>query len=159
MSHGLLINLRQRRVKHEFVSTTLTLDERRRFNVSVKGWREVNEQSRSLREMLVELLHDWGAFLQVSLYREALIHFLGGEPLVLRKINVYDGDTQIGVNEVCLLADDTILAVTALTKSRSAMRSHLQRFLRHTKMNFMQWINLNHHDIEFVTLTNRRTAE
>ena len=28
---------------------------------------------------------DWGAFLEVSLYQEALIHFLGGESRTLHK--------------------------------------------------------------------------
>src|SRR5438067_64046 len=34
MKHGRLVNLRTERVQHEFVSTTLTPDERRRFKVA-----------------------------------------------------------------------------------------------------------------------------
>jgi hypothetical protein len=32
------------------------------------------------------------------------------------------------------------------------MRGHLERLLRHTSLRAVQWINLNHHLAEFVTL-------
>ncbi len=152
MSHGLLMNLRPERVEHQFVSTTLDLAERRRFSIHDADWRPINEPSRWLREMLVKLLADWGAFLQVALYREAIIHFLGGPEVALRKILVFDGDQSLGFEEVCLLCDDTALAFTALTDGQPRMRDHLHRFLGHTRLACIQWINLNHHDIEFTTL-------
>ena len=37
------------------------------------------------------------------------------------------------------------------------MQDHLQRFLGHTRLAWIQWINMNQHDIEFRTLT--RLAE
>ena len=39
-----------------------------------------------LIEILEGLFQDWGAFLDASLYLEALIHFLGGEAMVCRKL-------------------------------------------------------------------------
>lgn len=152
MSHGLLLNLRQERVTHQFVSTTLDLAERRRFTIHDRNWRPVNEPSRWLRETVARLLADWGAFLQVALYREAIIHLLGGPAVVLRRIAIFDGDQSLGSEEVCLLCDDTALAFTALTDGQGRMRDHLRRFLGHTRLTCIQWINLNHHDIEFETL-------
>ena len=64
--------------------------------------------------ILLELLADWGAFLQTSLYREAIIHFFGGPQEALRRIPIYDGNALLGTHEVCLIADDTALALTAL---------------------------------------------
>jgi len=32
------------------------------------------------------------------------------------------------------------------------MKDHLQRFLQHTTLNAIQWINMNNHDIEFCTV-------
>jgi GxxExxY protein len=156
MRHGSLINLRPSRVKHEFISTTLTPAERRQFMLHDTEWQDVNEQSRLVRRTMIEVLTDWGVFLQVSLYREALIHCLGGEGLAVRKTDIFDGENPVGTHEVCLLGEDTILALTAITKSRDVMRDHLQRFLDHTKRTHVQWINLNHHKIEFVTLTRKR---
>ncbi len=152
MPNGLLLNLRPERVAHQFVSTTLDLAERRRCTIHDADWRPINEPSRWLREMFVRLLADWGAFLQVALYRDAIMHFLGGPEVALRKIPILDGDQSLGFDEVCLLCDDTALAFTALTDGQPRMRDHLQRFLGHTRLACMQWINLNHHDIEFTTL-------
>jgi hypothetical protein len=98
------------------------------------------------------LLADWGAFLQVELYREAVIHFLGGPNVALQKIPIFDGDQPLGFDEVCLLRENTALAFTALTGGQPQMRDHLQRFLSHTRLACIQWVNLNHHKIEFTTL-------
>ncbi len=152
MSNGLLVNLRPERVEHQFVSTTVDLAERRRCTIQDADFRPINEPSRWLRETIASLLADWGGFLQVALYREAIIHFLGGPEVALRKIPIWDGDQSLGVDEVCLLCDDTALAFTALTDSQAQMRDHLLRYLGHTRLACIQWINLNHHDIEFTTL-------
>ncbi len=159
MSNGLLVNLRTERVEHQYVSTTLDLAERRRFTIHDADFRPINEPSRWMREMIVRLLADWGAFLQVSLYREAIMHFLGGPEVALRKIPIWDSDQSLGFDEVCLLSDDTALAFTALTNGQPRMRDHLQRFLGHTRLAYIQWINLNHHDIEFTTIGRTIGAE
>ena len=78
LKHGPLVNFRTERLQHEFVSTTLTPEERRRFSVVEGEWVEMNPASRQFKAKTVELLDDWGAFLDVNLYREALVHFLGG---------------------------------------------------------------------------------
>lgn len=152
MSHGLLVNLRSERVAHRFVSTTLDPRERRRFTIHDADWSPLNEPSRWLRETVARLLAEWGAFLQLTLYREAIIHFLGGPERALRKVPIFDGDQTLGFEEVCLLCDDSALAFTALTNGQQRMRDHLQRFLAHTRLACIQWVNLNHHDIEFTTL-------
>ncbi len=157
MRHGLLLNLRPELVKHRFVSTTLDHAERRRFVVHDGEWRSINEPSRWLRERFVELLADWGTFLQVALYREAIIHWLGGADRALQRIPIYDGDAVLGTEEVCLLADDTVLALTALKDGQPQMQDHLRRFLKHSRLAYVQWINLYQHDVEFRTL--KRLAE
>lgn len=152
MRHGLLLNLRPELVKHQFVSTTLDQGERRRFTVFDSEWQNIHEPSRWLRERFVQLLADWGAFLQISLYREAIFHWLGGPERALRRIPIFDGDVPLGTDEVCLLTDDTAIALTALKDGQRQMQDHLQRFLRHTRLNGIQWINLAHHEIEFRSL-------
>ncbi len=52
-----------------------------------------------------------------------------------------------------LVFDDTAFAVSAVTKSTDGMRTHLGRFLAHTPLQHLQWINLNHHRIEFITFS------
>lgn len=153
MKHALLVNFRPERVEHEYLSTTLTPSERRRFAFVDKDWRMVNDASRQLRETLNDLLEDWGAFLDMVLYRDALTSFLGGAERVMGNVPVYSGERCIGEQPVHYLTHETVFALTALTRNRAAMEDHQRRFLKHTPLKHIQWINFNHHDIEFTTLS------
>ena len=110
-------------------------------------------KAQQLREKTIDLLNDWGAFLQVDLYRDAVTHFLGGVEAVVRKVNIYSGEQLLGEQEVRLLTDDTAFTFSAIADSTDKMRIHLERFLAHTPLLHLQWINLNHHRLEFVTLS------
>jgi GxxExxY protein len=152
MRHGLLLNLRLNKVQWQYVSTTLDADQRRRYRVDDSRYLPLNEASRQLRGLFVELLDDWGAFLETSLYRAAVIDFFGGPEVAMRRIGVYDYGTLLGTQEICLIADDTAFALSAMTKVKAEMKDHLQRFLAHTSLNAIQWINMDHHEIEFCTV-------
>lgn len=152
MKHGLLVNLRTAEVQKEFVSTTLDLTERRRATATDLDWMEINPASKKLRMIFDRLIKDWGAFLQVSLYREAIIHFFGGPEKVQNRIPVFAEDSHAGTHEVSLLADDTALALTAIKSNKERFRDHLERFLSHTALEYIQWINMDNHDIEYRTL-------
>jgi GxxExxY protein len=152
MQHALLVNLRPERVEHEFLSTTLTPVDRREFSFVDAGWRAVNDESGFLREKLGELLADWGAFLEIGLYREALTHFLGGAERVVGTVPVHSGERLLGKQEVHFLTADTAFALTAVPRNRAAMQDHQYRFLKHTPLKFIQWINFNRHNIELTTL-------
>jgi GxxExxY protein len=152
LKHGRLVNLRTERVQHEFVSTSLTPEERRRVRVVEVDWVELNMESRRLKAWTVELLEDWGAFLDVNLYREALVHFLGGPSVVCRAVEVLSGSRRLGTQKMNLLNEDTGFALTMMQSGTGAMRDHLVRFLHHTRLKAIQWINLNRHLAEFTTL-------
>ena len=157
LKHGCLVNFRTDRVQHEFVSTTLTLEERRRFRVEEGDWLELNAESRQLKLKAIELLKDWGAFLDVNLYREALVHFQGGALKVCQAVEVVSGRRQLGAQNLNLLNEHTGFAVTAKARDAGAMRDHLVRLLHHTRLGAFQWINLNRHIVEFTTLSKRGT--
>jgi len=152
MQHGLLVNLRPKSVEKKYISTHLNLVKRRRFSLANVCWNPINEASNRLRTLIIDLLTDWGAFLSISLYREAIIHFFGGSEAVLQPVPIYDRNQPVGTHPFCLLADDTAFAVTALQSDRSAMQEHLRRLLSHTKLACIQWINMHNHDIELRSL-------
>jgi GxxExxY protein len=152
LKHGRLVNFRTERVQHEFVSTTLTLDERHRFRVVEGDWMELNTESGQLKARTLELLEDWGAFLDVNLYREALVHFLGGPTSVCQAVEIFSGPRRLGTQSLNLLNEDTGFALTTKQQDAGAMRDHLERLLRHTRLKALQWINLNRHLVEFTTL-------
>lgn len=152
LHHGTMLNFRSERVQHEFVSTRLTASERRRYEVIVAHWNPLTRECRELHKILQELLMEWGAFLDPLLYRDALAHFLGGEERVVREVRVTSDGTVIGVQKVHLVADDVAFSVTASTHRPEAVLEHQRRFLRHTPLRALQWINLNHKRIEFRTI-------
>jgi hypothetical protein len=51
-----------------------------------------------------------------------------------------------------MLTDDIAFAVTASTHQPAAVLDHQRRFLRHTPLRAIQWVNLNHRQIEFRTI-------
>jgi len=155
LKHGRLVNFRTERLQHEFVSTTLTPEERRRFSVVEGEWVEMNPASRQLKAKTVELLDDWGAFLDVNLYREALVHFLGGANSVCKPVEIFSGPRPIGTQNLNMLDQDSAFAFTTKQGSASVMREHLERLLHHTRLKSIQWLNLNRHRVEFATLRPR----
>jgi hypothetical protein len=146
------VNFRTERLQHEFVSTTLTLEERRRFRVIDAEWVELSPASQQLKLRIIDLLKDWGGFLDINLYREALVHFLGGPEVVSRSIEIFSGSNPIGIQNFNMLDTDTAFALTMKQRDTNFMRNHLERLLCHTSLKAIQWINLNRHVAEFVTL-------
>ena len=158
MRHGLLMNFRPSKVQKRFVSTTLNLSQRRMIHVHDADWLPNDQSGQRLRDLFLAMLNDWGAFLQLSLYREALVHFFGGSSSVRRRIPIIYQGKESGSHEVCMIAEATAMALTGLKDGQSKMRIQLQRFLQHTRLSRIQWINMNNHDIEFRTLTNGATS-
>src|SRR5437899_1786419 len=145
LTHGCLVNFRTVRVQREFISTTLTAEERRRFTIVDRDWEEMNTESRQLKLKVIELMEDWGAILDVSLYCEALVHFLGGPLVVLQAVPIFSGSRQVGVQRINLLNEQTGFAITSTPRAVAVMRDHFERLLRHTQLQAIQWINLNRH--------------
>ena len=154
MQHGTLVNLRTNRVEHEFVSTRLTPQLRRHFRMADDLWQSINPESAALKHKMLELLQDWGAFLEVPLYREALTFCLGGPTVVDRPVEVFSGERRLGTQTLHLLTPDTAFALSAVTEAPADYGRHLARFLAHTHLRHLQWINLNHDVIELQTLSN-----
>lgn len=150
---GKLVNFRATRVDDEFINCPLRMADRLQFQFHVDRWQSLSDRCDWLRDLLNRLLGDWGAFLEINLYVDAITHFLGGEPLVLRQIPLSRAGIPLGLQQFHLLTNDIAFRVTALTKDQDKYESHLQRLLALTDLRAVQWINMNHHDMELVTLT------
>jgi GxxExxY protein len=151
--HGRLVNLRPERVEHEFISTTLTPADRRNLSFADLGWREVNSASTRLKATLMELAQDWGGFLDIALYREALTWFCGGPDKVCNAVEVFSGERLVGSQVMHLVARNTAFAISAIKSRHDEMRRHQLSFLEHTHLDHLQWINFNRHQIEFMTVS------
>jgi GxxExxY protein len=150
LHHGKLINFRPQSVEFRFVSTSLTMDERRSFRLVADQWDGSDEQSRLLLETLREFLEDWGAFLSIDLYKEALLHLLDSPGPAA--VPILSGGRQIGVQTMALLDKDTAWHISAARESVNRYQTHLERLLHHTPLRRIQWINMTGKIIAHKTL-------
>lgn len=67
--HGKLVNFRPAQVESKFINTSLTERTRKEFTVDSRRWNEPDPGSRILRTMFLEMLQDWGSFLEQRLLR------------------------------------------------------------------------------------------
>ncbi len=154
VKRGKLLNFRPARVQGRIVATGPTQEERRRFTCAFKDWVELTAASRLLRESALELLGDWGAFLEINLYQEALLHFLGGGSVIEHRVRLTHGAVELGTQRMFLHAPGVAFRLSSITQQQRYFEAHLRRLLMLTDLKAIQWINLNHAQIEFTTLEN-----
>jgi GxxExxY protein len=154
INHGKLINFKPNRVQSRFVNTTLNPLTRRNVELVTKRWQEIGEWSKQLREIFTDLLKDWGGFLELALYREALIHLFGGEDTVMRMVPVTRNGLSLGQQRFFLLSPQTAFRLTALSEDDAHFHElHLRTLLQHTPLQIVQWLNMTKHQVHFITLS------
>lgn len=151
VQRGKLLNFRPSKVEGKLLATGLAPEERARFTLSSEFWHELTPNCLTLRRFMTELLQDWGAFLDFALYREALAHLLGGTGVEQQIILRRDG-LSLGAQRMLLHAPEVAFRITACTENQNYFESNLRRLLSLTDLKAIQWINLNHAQIEFKTI-------
>jgi GxxExxY protein len=149
--HGKLVNLRRERVQHEFVNTTLTRADRIAFSIDDSKWNSA--ASRELKSWSIDLFRDLGAGLDLSLYREAVLHHCNPDSCVA-KVEVYGANGLVlGAQEQTLLNPETALHISAIDPNDCVyLESQLGRFLAHSALRTIQWINITRSLVTFTTL-------
>lgn len=154
VSRGKLINFRSERVQWRFVNTGLTCETRHIVHPDTSRWKELDPGSAQLRSTLLRLLGDWGAFLELPLYVEALTHFLGGDGIVA-SIPLSRNGKFLGHQKFRLLSLEIAFRITGLEEPEArTYEIHLRSLLSHTRLRALQWINILHHKVSFITLEN-----
>lgn len=153
LSHGKLINFRGESVEHEFVNTQLTHADRRSFTVAFRNWKETSRRPEPLAPWVVRLLRDLGTGLDIAMYESAVTHFLGGEDVVIKPIEIQDRARSVGKQKVRLANSASAIKVTSLDGDGfERFEDHARRFLTHTSLQAMQWINIRGDLVTFTTL-------
>jgi GxxExxY protein len=152
LNHGKLINMRPVSVESRYVSTRLTESKRHHYSFNMAGWNRSAPGAAMLHDTLTRLLDDWGAFLDVLLYREALIHFLGGENLVVKPIDICVGTRVVGKQKVSMAGEDSAFHISAIKDFYTTYEKHLVRLLEHSQLRYIHWINFQGDTIQLKTL-------
>lgn len=153
LHHATLLSFRTARVQHEFVSTHLTPALRRRVTWDLHKWKPLSPGCNVLYETMRRALADWGSGLDPTLYRDAITHFLGGEANVVREVEITSAHGTVGTQRLHALAPDIGFAVTASVHDPETVGEHQRRFLQHTPLRAIQWVNLNRQAVSLHTLT------
>jgi GxxExxY protein len=152
VQRGKLLNFRPLKVQGKMIATGLTQAERRCFRAFTEDWSDLTPACAVLRGTMLDLLQDWGAFLSAGLYQEALISLLGGGCNVEHRVSLRRGDHDLGAQRMFLHSPGVAFRVTGFTDGQDQPESHLRRLLALTELKAIQWINLNHAQIQFRTL-------
>jgi GxxExxY protein len=152
LSKGKLLNFRPSKVEGRLLATALSLAERRCFQAQSMRWRELSPECQKVQQVLLDLLADWGAFLEIGLYEKALTYFMGSEESIVRRLKVVRDSMYLGTHSFNVYSPGIAFRLTAITDPADDYQSHLRRLLAHTELQAIQWINLKHSQIQFVTL-------
>lgn len=116
------------------------------------GVREHDEAGTRFRERLLALLTDWGRGLDLALYTEAMIHFMGGKSRVAQRLPLSCGDQRLGTQDFNMLNSETAFRLTAFTDEPETWRESLHALLVLSPLQRLQWVNLGRQEIRFVTV-------
>lgn len=152
LRHGKLVNLGEGSVASKFVSTTLTPAERQDFTLDTASWWALAPAGDKLCALVSDMLADWGAFLAADLYREALVHLLGGPEQLLATVDIAAGGQVLGQQKVLLLAPGVVLHISSLSEPTTTYRRHVEAFLKHTSMRAVQWLNFGSGVVSLMTI-------
>lgn len=152
LNHGKLLNFGSTLVESQFVSTNLSEKIRHKYLINTIEWQAVTERCEILKSILLDLLSDWGTFLECQLYNEALIHFLGGYDKIIDTIDIYYDNQYIGRQKMCLLDNRIIFHLSAITTAFKRYEQNIRRLIGHTDIEVVQWINFAKHEVKFKTI-------
>lgn len=150
--HGKLVNFRSPSVKSRFVNAAVPVEQQRIFQLHTDYWTPLNDRGRFLFDVLMRIAQEWGVYLELNLYVDAITHFLGGEEIVVRDIPLCRNGMQLGRQKLHLISDDVAFRLTGITKHHERAQSNLRRLLALTPLSAIHWINFDRHDIQLVTL-------
>lgn len=154
LRHGMLINVRPEQVAKQYVNNVLSHADRRRFSPRHLGWDAAVAGAEKFESVLLELLHDWGTSLDLSLYEEALTCFLGGESQVVRPAAVEMDSVELGFLPLRFAAPGTAFKLTAFDgeEAKEPFMVHALKLVAHTRVEALLWANIARHEITFSCL-------
>ncbi len=152
IKHGKLINFRPNSVDSRFISTTLSTEDRLAFKLVEKEWRGDDCASRKLHEILCSLLNDWGVFLDINLYKDALMFFMNGSESNTKPVEIKVDGRIVGTQKMHLIDSNIACHLSAINDNPRLYETHIKRLLNHTSLNIIQWINFDKQTISLKTI-------
>lgn len=155
LPHGKLLNVRTELIQHEFINANMRLANRTQFHIDDSRFEQISSRDAVWKDWFTSALYDWGAGLDVQLYEDALTDHLGGEALVHREVPIVINGEVIGMQKSRFCGDRAVFKISTLPDDLSPFELHARRFLFHTPLDAVQWVNINRDVVTFRTLWRR----
>ena len=147
--YGKLVNFGGNSVDSEFSTSTLSLIERQDFTVDRSEWEESTDRDHDFYTLAHALISDWGTRLNPALYSEALLNlFQGAEEA---RAQIISEGCIIGTKLVRLASPDIAFKFTT-SKKPAPLKIQFHKFLNHTSLQALYWVNLNQNQVSFHAL-------
>jgi hypothetical protein len=154
---GKLVNARPELIEHEFINTTLRREDLSQFEVDDCQFSALNPMDRDWKDFLLAALRDWGAGLDLHLYEGAISHACGGEEKVIREIDIVVEGIRVGGQKARVTSSNAAFKVTMLPNNLIGFEDHARRFVAHTNLKAIHWVNITRSLISFKTLLRQET--
>ena len=131
---------------HEIDRTTVTIDR--------SGWKMMTAECSSLSDLFEDLVRKIGGFLEAKLYEEAIIHFYGGKEACVKRLPIIRDGYVLGHHNCNLYSSDAAFVVSTEgnLSIRKSLRNQLNSLLKALPIQTIQWINIHHRNVTFLTL-------
>ncbi|MCY2994705.1 MAG: hypothetical protein NTY19_43610 [Planctomycetota bacterium] len=105
-------------------------------------------------ELSYGVLREVFAIHNIPLYEAGLTHFLGGDAVVLRPVQVLLDSTPFGEQPFRHAAEDVAFRLTAFEDPRAFERflPQVDRLVRHTSLRALLWVNIARSRVTFTTV-------
>ncbi len=149
VAHGKLVNLRSASVEERFVNSKSRQADRRQFVVDDHDW----TGDEAVKQTIIEMLRDWGTGLELPLYHQAIVHFLGGEGQVIQELPMRRQQVSLGNQRFYMMGDNASFRLTAFDSPRPYYPEQLRRLLNHSPLPAVHWINIDYQTVTFSTVS------
>lgn len=151
-NRGKLLNFRPAKVEGLLRATGISHADRRRLHVDSSAWYDITPGCAKLRTLMLELLADWGGYLEFEHYEDALIHFFGGDKQVEHRLPLSRAGVSLGTQRFLCHTPKVAFRLTAFTAGIDTAEAQLRRLLALSDLHAIHWINLNRSDIRMAIL-------
>lgn len=146
-----LLNFGASSLEHEFVSTSLTHQNRREIQWGLEDFTPVGDFCEPFIEKLKTLVSDWGMRLTLKTYYEAIIHLFGGEEEVITSIPLKIGNKTIH-QKAHLISTDVAFKITNIEGSSEYLKRQIALWLKRTELAAVHWINFQKQTLRLITV-------
>jgi len=149
-----LINFGDMKVVGKLVGTPFSDLDRREVSVDRSRWIPASAACVKLAGRIEGFVKDVGGYLKSELYEEALIWFCGGHDDCLQRLPVRRDGLELGHQACRVHSDDCAFVVTCVRSGAPTSNYQMQlgSLLATLPIRAIQWINIHHSDVTFVTV-------